>query len=141
MMDDEIETLKDEEKEKLSFLDSEYPTAHHHQLTKENHHWVGGAILIAVGTIFLLTTVLGFPLHNWWALFILVPGLFKLIGAAQRYGRDGRFSHHTRGEFTWGLILIILGCTFLFGLSWGLVWPLVLIILGAGALLSGLLGQ
>lgn len=138
-MNDDIESLKDAEKEKLSFTDSDFSTDRQIHAPEENNHWGGGVILIAVGIVFLLTTVFDVTLHNWWALFILIPGCCKLIGAGQRYGHDGRFSHQVRSDLTWGLILILVASTFIFGLNWGAIWPIFLIIFGIGALLSGLL--
>jgi hypothetical protein len=138
-MNDDIESLKDAEKEQLSFTDSDYLADQQIPTPKENNHWVGGFILITAGIVFLLTTVFGMSLHNWWALFILIPGCCKLVSAGQQYGRDGRFSHQVRGDLTWGLILILVASTFIFGLHWGAIWPIFLIIFGIGALLSGLL--
>lgn len=143
-MSDDIEALKEAEKENLSFTDTDVDFAPHqtHHVThkrEEDGNWLGGVILITVGGVFLLTTVLGYSLQNWWALFILIPGLSKLVQAAQTYRRDGRFSHRARHNFTWGLILTLVACTFFFSWSWSAIWPVFLIIFGVGALLSGLL--
>lgn len=137
-MSDEIELLKEAEKENMALTEVDSPPHHLHK-GEEHHHWLGGVILITVGAALLLTTVFGVALHNWWALFILVPGLSKLVGAAQSYGHHGRFSHQARHNFTWGLILTLVACTFFFSWSWGAIWPVFLIIFGVGALLSGLL--
>lgn len=135
-MSNEIDALKDAEKEKLSFEDSAstcMPGGH------DMEHWTGGLILIGVGLVFLLTNLTGAALHNWWALFILVPGLVKVMKAVKFYQRDGRFSNRARDTFVWGFILILVAGTFLFNWSWGMIWPAFLIIFGLGALLSGLL--
>lgn len=138
-MSDEIEVLKEAEKEQLSVTEADLPTAKGDNLPADQNHWGAGIILIAIGTAFLLTTVFGFALQNWWALFILIPGVSKLAQAGQQYQRDGRFSSCARGNFTWGLILILVACTFFFSWSWSMIWPAFLIIFGVGALLSGLL--
>ncbi len=140
-MSDDIDALKEAEKEKSALTDVNTPPYHITHKEEDHHHWLGGVILITVGAALLLTTVLGVALHNWWALFILVPGLSKLICAAQSLQRDGRFSPDTRSNFTWGLILILVACTFFFSWSWNAIWPLFLIILGISALLSGILEQ
>ncbi len=36
--------------------------------------WFGFA-LIAVGVLFLVQNYLGYELHNWWALFVLIPAV------------------------------------------------------------------
>lgn len=148
-MSDDIEALKEAEKENFSFTDTDADfapphTPHAHHVThkrEESDNWLGGVILITVGGVFLLTTVLGYSLQNWWALFILIPGLSKLVHATQTYRRDGRFSHRARHNFTWGLILTLVAFTFFFSWSWSAIWPVFLIIFGVGALLSGLLGN
>mgnify|MGYP001316381740 CR=1 FL=1 len=43
--------------------------------------WIGGAILIFIGTVFLLKNF-GFPFpENWWAVFILIPAVAAFAGA------------------------------------------------------------
>jgi hypothetical protein len=44
-----------------------------------------------------------------------------------------------RGTLTGGLMLLLVTIIFLFNLDWGKVWPLFLIIIGLGALLTGLI--
>jgi hypothetical protein len=137
-MSDEIEMLKEAEKEK-AFSDDE-GTAE--ECTgKFGGHWTGGLILIGMGVLFLLINNTTLEVDNWWALFILWPGVVNLGQAAKHYGRDGRFSGRVRHAFTWGLILTVVACTFFFNWSWGLVWPVFLIIFGLGALLSGVLDK
>jgi hypothetical protein len=50
------------------------------------HHsgnWIGGAVLIGLGIIFLLQNFMNISLANWWALFIMIPA----IGALGEPGR------------------------------------------------------
>jgi hypothetical protein len=35
--------------------------------------WIVGGVLIVLGVYFIIQHVAGFSLHNWWALFILIP--------------------------------------------------------------------
>jgi hypothetical protein len=97
----------------------------------------GGLILIAIGAFFLLSHVTGFHIHNWWALFILIPAMCKLNEAWQSYRANGRLGEETRGAFFSGILFAIVATFFLFSLSWNLFWPLVLILFGIGALLNG----
>lgn len=144
-MNDDIESLKENEKEKMAFTDGEFVPDHSKDDKNDCHnHWVGGLVLIAIGLLFLSNSFgisLGISFANWWALFILIPGVTNLGKSMDYYRRDGRFSGRTRHAFVWGLILTVVASTFLFNWSWNLVWPVFLIIFGLGALLTGLLGE
>lgn len=146
-MSDEIKRLKDEEKEDVIYIEDDnvltVDSFDEKSLTTTTKHrsnqWVGGAILIAIGSVFLLQNLTSFTFGNWWALFILIPGFASLINAWQNYQEDGRFSERARGPFVGGLILTFIASIFLFDLDWGAVWPIFLIIGGFGALLKGML--
>lgn len=143
-MSEDIDVLKDEEKEKLTLEASDFDlekAERHGRVEKQrsNDHWVGGLILIGIGVVFLLANTTNIYINNWWALFILIPGVAKLAKSARHFRDDGRFSERARGSFTWGLILTLVAFTFIFNWSWGLIWPAFLIIFGLGALLSGVL--
>jgi len=104
--------------------------------------WAGGLVMIALGVVFLLRNVgLNLPiLHNWWALFILIPAVNSLSQAWRSFKANGwRFGGQTSGSFVGGLALTLVALTFLLGLSWSVVWPVFLILAGIGALLGGLL--
>jgi hypothetical protein len=104
--------------------------------------WIVGGVLILVGVVFLLRSVTGVELHNWWALFILIPALGSLATAWQMYVRNGRrFGAASRGPLIGGLILLTISAIFLFGIDWAFAWPFILIIVGAGVLLSSLRGK
>ena len=102
--------------------------------------WVPGLILIGIGAYFLLRNFTDFELHNWWALFILIPAFGSLGKFMSDYRRTGRIGGEARGALIGGLIMLFVAAIFLFGLNWGTVWPVFLIIAGLGALLSGLFG-
>ena len=93
----------------------------------------GGAIMIAVGVLFLLSNLdvadFGEVMRRHWPLIIVVVGLTKLFS----------------WETVWsGLWLIVVGCWLqiahlrLFDLSYGSSWPLLLIALGGGLVLRAL---
>jgi hypothetical protein len=144
-MSDDIESLKENEKEKMAFTQDEFALDHPDgEKCDHPNHWVGGLVLIAIGLLFLSNTFgfsLGISFANWWALFILIPGVTNLGRSMSYYQRDGRFSGRTRHAFVWGLILTVVASTFLFNWSWNLVWPVFLIIFGLGAVLTGVLGE
>jgi hypothetical protein len=125
-MSDEIKELKDAEQAETS------PDA------GPNMAWVPGLVMIGIGVIFLLNNFTNFHLNNWWALFILIPAFATLGNFWRAYRGAGRLNHDARGSLIGSMILFFVAAVFLFGWSWGAVWPFFLIIAGLGALLSGL---
>jgi hypothetical protein len=144
-MSDEISQLKDEEKEKFIAIEkgdlddtvTPNPATLHNNLVSDNKGWMAGVVLIAIGLVFLATNVAGFPLDNWWALFILIPAVSNFNSAYANYKQNGRLEKSGRGSITGGLILSLIAFTFLFNWDWSVIWPLFLIIGGIGALLGG----
>lgn len=105
----------------------------------------GGVALLAVG-VYLLFDNLGVNflsfrwlginvriIHNWWALFIVVPGLIILRNTYAAYQSAGALTRHTRSQLVAGGLMTLVGLVFMFGLSMGSMWPLLLI--GAGVLI------
>lgn len=143
-MNNNISQLKDEEKEKLIAIEKDDLDISSDQAivsesscsSEKNNSWVAGVILIAIGLIFLATNLGGFALNNWWALFILIPAAFTFGNAFNDYKENGRLTKKGRGDLTGGLIISLIGCTFLFNWDWGKIWPLFLIIGGISALLG-----
>ena len=125
-MSDEIKDLKDAEQAEVESHDG------------PSMAWVPGLVLIGIGVIFLLNNFTDFELHNWWALFILIPAFGSLGNFWRVYRNQGHIGHDARGSLIGALILFFVAAVFLFGWSWGAVWPFFLIIAGLGALLSGL---
>ena len=97
-----------------------------------------GVMLITLGLIFLANNLTGFELENWWALFILIPGISNFAEGVRAYRRDGEFSRKARGYFFGSLFMILLSAAFLFGLNFGTIWPAFLILGGLGILLGAL---
>jgi hypothetical protein len=103
--------------------------------------WIVGGVLILIGVVFLLRTVTGVELRNWWALFILIPAIGSLVTAWQMFVRNGRrFTAASRGPLIGGLVLLTISAIFLFSIDWAIAWPFILIIAGAGVLLSAARG-
>jgi len=138
-MSDEIEDIKNEEKEKLSAAE-EAGQQDEAPVTEDgdrNYGWMAGLAIIAVGVIFLVSNFTGYTLNNWWALFILIPGIVSFVNAWNAYRQDGRWSKRARGGLIGGLIITFVAVIFLFNLDWGKVWPFFLILGGLAAFLGG----
>ncbi|NIV11055.1 MAG: hypothetical protein GWN62_07100 [Aliifodinibius sp.] len=95
-----------------------------------DNNWAFGIALILVGILFMLDNfnLLDINLTNWWAIFILIPGLNMTVNGWRRYQYNQ--SQSSRNTAFWGLMLIILAFTFFFNIAWNLVFPIALI--GAG---------
>jgi hypothetical protein len=103
--------------------------------------WIVGGVLILLGIVFILRNVTGVELHNWWALFILIPALGSLATAWQMFVRnDRRITAASRGPLIGGVVLLAIAAIFLLGIDWAIAWPFLLIIAGAAVLLSSLRG-
>src|SRR5690625_4203808 len=66
-----------------------------------------GVVLIVLGLIFLLRNLTGWHLNNWWALFILAPGLVLLWNGYQNMQADGRLSSRALQSFTGGSVMLL----------------------------------
>lgn len=138
-MSENIDELKDEEKEKLDAAEKRQSTRHTAAPShpERKNAWIPGAILIGLGLIFLVSNVTGFYFHNWWALFILIPGIVNFSNAWNAYREDGRFSKRARGSLIGGTIITFIAVIFLFNLDWARIWPVFLILVGFNILLGG----
>lgn len=108
-----------------------------HEWNEGTGGWIGGAVLIALGLIFLLQNFGYFYLENWWALFILIPafGSFGTAWALYR-ANDNRLPMAAAGSLLIGVVLTLLAFTFLLGLDFTLLWPFFLILGGLSILVS-----
>jgi len=99
--------------------------------------WIAGLILIGLGILFLLRNF-GVPIpENWWAIFLVLPGIGALWTAWRIYEHDGRMTGSAVSTTVVGLVLILLGGSFLAGFNWGALWPVILIVLGIGVVAGG----
>jgi hypothetical protein len=91
-----------------------------------------GISLIFLGALFLLETFNIIPIHfyNWWAVFILVPGINSLLLAGKRFQQTGQINHKVQRAGFRGLLLILVALTFFLNLDWGIMFSILLI--GAG---------
>jgi hypothetical protein len=101
---------------------------------------VGGVALIAFGVIIMLQNMGIVELHNWWALFILLPAFGSFAAAYGAYRTNGgHLNAMARGSIIGGLVLTAIAATFLFELNLSLLLPAVLILAGAGMLFNTVL--
>ncbi len=106
-----------------------------------NAPWIVGAVLIVVGIVLLLQNFGFTALTNWWALFILIPGVGSFGTAWAIYrNQGGQFTTAMLGPILIGLILIGVSFAFLFEVTvnWNLLFPIILILVGIGALLGSM---
>jgi hypothetical protein len=103
---------------------------------REKDAWVGGAILLILGIVFLLQNTGVYTLNNWWALFILLPAIGAFANAWRSYQASGHFSSQVRSSIIGGLVLTLVAAVFLFDLSWSLFGPVLLILGGLAILVS-----
>ena len=99
--------------------------------------WLGVG-LIALGVLFLVQNYLGYELHNWWALFILIPAIGS-FGAAYSVWREHGSTTAAAGSLTMGILFTAVAAIFLLGLPWGRVWPVFIILAGVGMLIPNLM--
>ena len=96
--------------------------------------WIPGVALIGLGIVFLIQNYLGREIHNWWALFILVPVFFTLErGYASLQAKRPA---EALGQVLGALVLTALIVIFIFDLPFGQLWPIFLIIGGLSLLVS-----
>lgn len=103
--------------------------------------WLGGAVLIALGLIFLAQNLGAFNFTNWWALFIFIPAVASFGAAWNRYRDSGdRVTGDVLSSLIGGLIFSLVAIVLLFnislGINWAMLWPLLLIIGGAAMLIK-----
>ena len=108
------------------------------RIRRSDGGWIFGLVLIAMGLAFLLQNQGIFFLRNWWALFILIPAFGSLSEAWRAYQDSGTFNNKVRSSLFFGLIMVLVTAIFLFNLSWSLLGPVIIIMVGLGILLNAL---
>jgi len=100
--------------------------------------WAWGASLILIGVLFLLDNfgITNMRTYNWWAVFILAPGLSMLSRAYSLYSENEMFTSGSRKNGIFGLVLVLVALSFLFGIGFGFIWPILLISVGIYLLFS-----
>ena len=119
--------------EELDALDQEMDSSDSAWDWSGSNSWVWGLALIAVGGLLLLGNFTDFnfiDVSNWWAIFILVPGI-SMLANAYNASRSGR---RAGGQAIWGGFLVLLALSFFLNISFALIWPVFLILAGVGLL-------
>lgn len=107
---------------------------------REGGAWIWGVFLILMGGVFLLDNAGLLDLHNWWALFILLPAIGSFQAAWSQYRAAGdRLTAGARGSLIGGVVITTVALIFLFGLNFGALWPVFLILGGILLLVNALL--
>lgn len=97
--------------------------------------WVG-ITFILIGFFFVLRTAGIVTLHNWWALFILIPAAGSFSSAVSTYRLKKKFTRSVAGSIGGGVIILAVALIFLFRLDWVRVWPVFIILVGLSILLG-----
>jgi len=108
----------------------------HHRSDHGNWQWTG--ILFIILGVFLLLQNSGYigELDNWWALFIILPGIATLGGALKSWHEKGEITRKFIDRFASGVTILFVGCILMLEWPWSKVWPVFLIIYGAEFLLK-----
>ena len=99
--------------------------------------WSWGIILIILGVAFLLNNM-GYHfvrLDNWWALFILAPGLSMIASSFRYYREKNKFSRRARTRGFIGLLLSAFAVSLFFSISMTYIGPALLVVFGIYLLL------
>jgi hypothetical protein len=100
---------------------------------------LGGATMVLLGVFYLLMTLGIGAIDNWWAIFILLPGLaFLGIAQAASQRANGRFNAIARFNVSMGVILLAVAGIFYVNLDWTTWWPIMVMASGAALFINGL---
>ncbi|MGD2295345.1 MAG: hypothetical protein PVF22_05865 [Candidatus Aminicenantes bacterium] len=109
--------------------------------TRKQDPWsrvTGGLILILLGVLFLLATLEILSWGDWWKYFLCGLGFIFILEAVLRSGSP-EFRPHITGRLIAGTVLILIGGSFIFGVTnW---WPFILIGVGVSLIISTLWGR
>jgi len=97
-----------------------------------------GIVLIILGAIFLLQRTGTVSLHNWWAVFILIPVFSAFASGVRMWQRDRMFHFGVWSTLYGGAFPLAVALMFLFDLDWGIYWPIFVILGGFGSMINGL---
>jgi hypothetical protein len=102
--------------------------------------WVGGSLML-LGLTFLMFSFGVLPKDvfgnfSWWGVFILIPGLGALWNAYVLYHSENKMGYAARGLLTGGVIVTLVSVVAMAGLSWNLLAPILIIVVGLSFLLN-----
>jgi len=101
-----------------------------------NGSLVGGIILIAMGTMFLLDRLNLFNLDfgDWWPMFLIIPGVVMALDTSRK-NKSGAFF-----MIAFGLMFQVRELHLFRWWHWDNMWPLMLIAIGAWMLFQHMTG-
>ena len=104
--------------------------------------WLGGALLILIGILFLFQNMEILTFGRWWALLILLPAASSLGTSWQAYQRaGGSLTPSAMRSLVIGLIFIGLAVVLFLDLNLTFLGPALIILAGFGLLFSGVFSK
>lgn len=97
-----------------------------------------GISLVFVGVLFLLDNlgIVNGNLNNWWAIFILMPGINLLYASIKTKLNGKRNNLLSNSSFIIGIALILFSLSFLINLKLDYLLPIIVIGLGINLLIQ-----
>lgn len=101
--------------------------------------WIGlGAIFLGAGFLLMNLKVFdiaaAFGAYQWWAVAILIPGIGAVLGGILSPLMAKKYTGGAFGLTLFGLAVIVVGIIAFFSMSWDILGPALLILLGLGIL-------
>jgi hypothetical protein len=129
---DDFEVIEDDD------VDDEKDPVHFEFSWHDSSSWSWGVVLILLGAVFLLRNMgIDFlRVDNWWAIFILAPGLNMMAKSLKYFRAKNRFSKGARTRGLLGLILSAFAVSLLFGIDMVILGPVLLVGFGIYLLLK-----
>ncbi len=95
---------------------------------------IGGIILIAMGSMFLLDrmNLFNFDFGDWWPMFLIIPGIVMALDP-NRKNKNGAFF-----MIAFGLIFQVAELNLFRWWRWRNLWPVMMIVIGVWMLLQHL---
>lgn len=103
--------------------------------------WIGlGAIFLGGGFLLMNLKVFdmaaAFGAYQWWAVAILIPGIGAVLGGLLSPLVAKKYTGTAFGLTLFGLATVIVGIIAFFGISWDILGPALLILVGLGILVG-----
>ncbi|MCB8984350.1 MAG: hypothetical protein H6659_11030 [Ardenticatenaceae bacterium] len=101
-----------------------------------SYRWRGFSLFLA-GILLLCLQAMKYRVENWWAIFIVLPGV-ALIGLGRMWGKRGNGRYPLSARLAYGAagITLVVASMFLLNLNWAVWWPLMIIAPGGALLIT-----